>query len=263
MAEAHAGDGTRLYYERTGAGAQVLLVMGLGMNATGWWRTIPVLAERLGLVAFDNRGSGRSDVPEGPYSLEQMADDAMAVLDACGLERAHVYGISLGGIIAQQIALAHPERVDRLVLGATTPGGPRHTRADDDVLRLVGARGTLSAEQAAWASVPINYARRTRERAGQRIAEDIVQRLRYPVTGRGYGAQVEVAMRYAAGDAVRAIAAPTLVVHGEEDVLVPAPNGRLLAELIPGATLSMWPETAHLYPTDEPAADRAVLEFLM
>jgi 3-oxoadipate enol-lactonase len=262
MAEAYAGDGTTLYYERTGAGAPVLLVMGLGMNATGWWRTIPVLAERLEVVAFDNRGAGRSDVPDGPYSVELMADDALAVLDACGIDRAHVYGISLGGFIAQQIALRHPERVDRLVLGATTPGGPRHTPAGEDVLRLVRARGALTAEQAAWASVPINYARRTREGAGQRIAEDIVQRLRFPVTGRGYTAQVEVAMRYAAGDAVRAIRAPTLVLHGDEDVLVPPQNGRLLAELIPGATLSIWPETAHLYPTDKPATDRAVLDFL-
>ena len=127
MAHAVTADGTKLHYERTGAGAPVLLVMGLGMNATGWWRTIPVLAERHTVVAFDNRGSGRSDVPDGPYSTELLADDAIAVLDAAGIERAHVYGISLGGMVAQQIALRHPERVDRLVLGATTAGrrGPR------------------------------------------------------------------------------------------------------------------------------------------
>src|SRR5689334_15115760 len=126
MAQAEATDGTRLYYERTGAGAPVLLVMGLGMNATGWWRTIPVLAQGLEVIAFDNRGSGRSDVPEGPYSADQMADDAMAVLDDAGVARAHVYGISLGGMIAQQIVARYPERVDRLVLGATTPGGSEH-----------------------------------------------------------------------------------------------------------------------------------------
>src|SRR4051794_31375343 len=104
-----ATDGTELYCERTGAGAPVLLVMGLGMNATGWWRTIPVLAERLEVVAFDNRGSGRSDLPDGPYTMEQLADDAVAVLDGCGIGRAHVYGISLGGMIAQTLALRHPD----------------------------------------------------------------------------------------------------------------------------------------------------------
>jgi len=259
---ASAGDGANLYYERTGAGAPVLLVMGLGMNATGWWRTIPVLAQRLEVIAFDNRGSGRSDVTDGPYTMEQLADDAVAVLDACGIDRAHVYGISLGGMIAQQVALRHPERVDRLVLGATTPGGPRHVKAADDVLRLVGARGTLTAEQAAWASVPINYSRRTREQHGQRIAEDVARRLEYPITGRGYDAQLPAAMGFRLGDGASAIAATTLVVHGDEDVLVPPENGRLLAELIPGATLRTLPDAAHIYPTDEPAADREVLEFL-
>jgi 3-oxoadipate enol-lactonase len=262
MAEARAADGTKLYYERTGAGAPVLLVMGLGMNATGWWRTIPVLAERLEVIAFDNRGSGRSDVPDGRFTADLMADDAMAVLDAAGVGRAHVYGISLGGMIAQQIALRHPQRVDRLVLGATTPGGREHVRSDDEVLRLVGARGMFTAEVAVWASVPINYARRTREHAGQRIADDIVRRLRYPITGRGYEAQLEVAMTFALGDRARQFAAPTLIVHGEEDVLVRPENGALLAELIPGATLRTWPGAAHLYPTDEPAADRAILDFL-
>ena len=262
MAEAKAADGTKLYYERTGAGAPVLLVMGLGMNATGWWRTIPVLAEGLEVIAFDNRGAGRSDVPDGPYTADLMADDAMAVLDAAGIEKAHVYGISLGGMIAQDIVVRHPDRVDRLVLGATTPGGPEHVAADAEVLKLISARGMFTAEQAAWVSVPINYARRTREQAGQRIAEDIQRRLRYPITGKGYGGQLEVAMSWALGTGATAIAAPTLVVHGDEDVLVPPENGRLLADLIPGATLRLWPGAAHLYPTDEPAADRAILEFL-
>ena len=260
MATAVTADGTQLHYERTGAGAPVLLVMGLGMNATGWWRTIPVLAERLTVVAFDNRGAGRSAVPDGPYSTELLADDAMAVLDAAGIDRAHVYGISLGGMVAQQIALRHPDRVDRLVLGATTAGGEDHVAADEDVLRLVGARGTLTAEQAVWGSVPINYAQRTRANDGQRIAEDVAQRLRFPITGPGYGAQLAAAMNHATDPA--AIAVPTLVVHGEEDVLIPPENGRRLAERIPGAKLSLWPETAHLYPTDEPAADLAILDFL-
>ena len=101
-----------IHYESTGAGAPVLLVMGLGMSATGWWRTVPVLASAgMRVITFDNRGVGRSGRPSGPYTTAMLADDAVAVLDAASLERAHVYGISLGGMIAQEIALRHPRRV--------------------------------------------------------------------------------------------------------------------------------------------------------
>src|SRR3954466_3309516 len=154
-------DGVRLHWEQDGSGDPVLLVMGLGMNATGWWRTVPVLAESFQAIAFDNPGVGRSGRPPGPYSVAGMADDAVAVLDAAGAERAHVYGISLGGMIAQEIALRHPDRVDALVLGATTPGGARAVAADDDTLAFFRRRGEMPAEEAVWASVPYNYARRT------------------------------------------------------------------------------------------------------
>src|SRR3954451_7644807 len=149
-----ARDDTEIYWESTGAGAPVLLVMGLGMNATGWWRTVPVLAESFTVIAFDNRGVGRSARPPGPYTVAGMADDAVAVLDAAGAERAHVYGISLGGMIAQEIALRHPERVGCLVLGATTPGGSRAVAADEDTLAFFNRRGEMPAEEAVWASVP-------------------------------------------------------------------------------------------------------------
>jgi 3-oxoadipate enol-lactonase len=252
----------RLHYERSGTGPAVLLVMGLGMNATGWWRTVPVLAERLEVIAFDNRGVGRSDRPEAPYTVGGMADDCAAVLDAAGVEHAHVYGLSLGGMIAQELALGHPARVDRLVLGATTPGGERGVPADEVTLGFFARRAGMTAEEAVWASVPYNYGRRTRaERAGL-IGEDIVQRLRYPIEQAPYRAQLEAAMGHDAGDRLAQIRAETLVVHGEDDRMVPVANAHLLAGEIPGARADVWPEAGHLYTTDEPEADRRVLAFL-
>jgi len=258
-----------LFYEdtksRQDTGAEqapVLLVMGLGMAATGWWRTVPVLSERFRVLSFDNRGAGRSDKPPGPYTVAQLADDAVAVLDAAGLGRAHVYGVSLGGMIAQEIALRHPARVDRLILAATTAGGRAAVPASEDVQRLVAARATMSAEQAVWASVPINYAPRTRRDGGDRIAADIVQRLRYPIDGRCYGAQLAAAQGHDAADRLAALSARTLVVHGDEDVLIPPGNGHRLARLVPGAELHTWVEAAHLYFTDEPAADEAIRDWL-
>ncbi len=237
--------------------------MGLGMNATGWWRTVPVLADAgLRVLAFDNRGVGRSDRPSGPYSVAMMADDAIAVLDAAGVQRSHVYGISLGGMIAQEVALRHPDRVARLVLGATTPGGAQSVAAPEVTLGFFARRGEMSAEEAVWASVPYNYAPRTRAQAGDRIALDIQQRLRFPIEPEPYKAQLAAAMGHDVSGRLSEIAVPTLVVHGRQDVMVPPANGQRLAELIAGAELLEFAHAAHLYPTDEPAVDRAVAAFL-
>jgi 3-oxoadipate enol-lactonase len=261
MAFAQSG-AVRLHWESTGEGAPVLLVMGLGMTATGWWRTVPVLAESFRAIAFDNRGVGRSDRPEGPYSVPQMADDAVAVLDAAGEERAQVYGISLGGMIAQEVALRHPDRVAGLVLGATTPGGERAEHASEATVAFFRRRGEMPAEEAVWASVPYNYGPETRRSRAGLIGEDVERRLRYPVEPEPYEAQLEAALSHDALDRLGAVAAPTLAVHGEEDRMVPVGNGRILAEAIPGAELAVWPGAGHLYPTDEPRADRGVAEFL-
>jgi 3-oxoadipate enol-lactonase len=250
----------KLHWEDTGgSGPPVLLIMGLGMNATGWWRTIPALAE-FRVLSFDNRGVGRSERVPGPYTVAEMADDAVSVLDAAVIEAAHVYGISLGGMIAQEVALRHPSRVRSLVLGATTRGGQAHVAASEDVVAFVRLRAQMTAEHAVWASVPINYASRTRTEGGDRIAEDIAQRLRFPVEAEYYTAQLAAANGHDAR--VDDIRAPTLVVHGEEDVLIPPANGERLAADIPGAELFMWPGAAHLYFTDEPEVDRHVAAWL-
>jgi 3-oxoadipate enol-lactonase len=252
----------KLYVEDTGGdGPPVLLIMGLGMTATGWWRTVPVLVEAgLRVIAFDNRGVGRSQRLPGPYTAAEMAADAVSVLDAAGVDAAHVYGISLGGMIAQEVALRYPDRVRALVLGATTAGGADFVPADEAVNALVRLRAQMTAEHAVWASVPINYAPRTRRERGELIAQDIVERLRFPIEPEYYSAQLAAAQAHDAG--VAGIRAPTLVVHGEEDVLIPPANGERLAAAIPGAQLALWPDAAHLYFTDEPEADRGVAEFL-
>jgi len=255
-------EGVELHWDSTGAGAPVLLVMGLGMTATGWWRTIPVLAEGLQVISFDNRGVGRSGRPPGPYSVPMMADDAVAVMDAAGVDRAHVYGISLGGMIAQELALRHPDRVGSLVLGATTPGGPNAVAADDDTLAFFRRRAEMPAEEAVWASVPYNYGARTRAEHAQRIGEDVVQRLRYPIEPVPYTAQLEAALGHDASDRLGSIDKPTLVLHGDDDRMVMPANADQIADAIPRAELRMLTGAGHLYPTDDPEADRYVLRFL-
>jgi 3-oxoadipate enol-lactonase len=252
-----------LYYESRGRGPAVLLVMGLGMTLTAWWRTVPVLAGSFRVLAFDNRGVGRSDPAPLPYTVAQMADDAVAVLDAAGEDAAHVYGISLGGMIAQEVALRHPERVRALVLGATTPGGSRATAPEDSALGFFARAAAMGTEETAWASVPLIYAERTRRRHADRIADDIARRVRFPVDSRAYGRQVAAAVAHSTSARLRHITAPTLVVHGEEDAIVPPGNARVLADAIPDARLRLLPRAGHLYVTDDPRADRDVARFLL
>jgi pimeloyl-ACP methyl ester carboxylesterase len=166
-------------------------------------------------------------------------------------------------MIAQELALRHPGRLRSLVLGATTPGGSRAVGAAPEVLAFFERRASMPAEEAVWASVPYNYGPATRASHAGRIGEDIAQRLRYPIEPEPYVAQLGAALGHDAHDRLGAIAAPTLVVHGEADVMVAPGNAPLLADAIPGARLSLWPGAGHLYPTDEPRADAAVAEFLL
>ena len=167
-----SSDGARIHYEVHGTGDPVLLIMGLGSNAYGWHRTIPWLDERYQAIAFDNRGTGRSDVPEGAYTIAQMADDAAAVLDATGHDRAHVIGASLGGMIAQRLAIAHPRRLRSLVLVCTTPGGRHAMRASREVTEALVQTGedpSTACRRNAW----FLYGEDTRTNHPERIEEDV------------------------------------------------------------------------------------------
>jgi pimeloyl-ACP methyl ester carboxylesterase len=253
---------THLHWESTGAGEPVLLIMGLGLSGGAWWRTVPVLARRLRVITFDNRGVGRSRAFSYAYTTAAMADDAAIVLDAAGVERAHVYGLSLGGMVAQALALRHPERVRSLVLGATSPGGPRAVRPAPEVAAFFARRLRMAPEEAAWESIPINYGERCRAEHFERIEEDVAQRLSHPFSERAYRAQLFAAAWHNAYGSLPRIAAPTLVVHGAQDRVIPVDNARLLAGGIPGARLRVLEHAGHLYPTEEPEADRAIARFL-
>jgi pimeloyl-ACP methyl ester carboxylesterase len=258
----------RIYYESQGDGLPVLLINGQGMTLDSAWRTIEVLERSFRVLAFDNRDTGRSSFSPLPYSVMQMADDAIAVLDAAEEERAHVYGISLGGIVALDLALRYPDRVCALVLGATTAGGPTAIPADPQALTFFARVGAMAAEEAEWAAVPYTYGVRTRRLYGQRIAEDIARRLdsrpdNLPLATLAYMHQVAVAATHNRMLSVGNIKAPTLVVHGEDDATMSPENARIMADAIPGAELQMWPGAGHYYVTDEPRADEEIVRFLL
>ncbi len=251
-----------LHWERTGSGAPVLLIMGLGLSGGAWWRTVPVLARRLEVITFDNRGVGRSRALIHAYTTEVMADDAASVLDAAGVDRVHVYGISLGGMVAQQLALRHPERVRSLILGATHAGWRHARHPDPDVLAFLRQRMWMRHEEAVRISLPFNYSDRCRAEHPERIAEDVAQRLAHRFSTQAYRAQLWAAALHDCYHRLDRIEAPTLVVHGSHDRMIPIDNGRMIAARIPGAQLVELEGTGHLYPTETPHVDEEISAFM-
>jgi 3-oxoadipate enol-lactonase len=252
-----------LYYESAGSGPAVLLISGQAMTLDAWWRTVPVLSTTFRVLTFDNRDIGRSSHWPWPYLISQMADDAIAVMDDAGVDHAHIYGISLGGMIAQELALRYPERVGALILGATTAGGSETTLARSEPLTFFIRVGAMAPEEAEWAAVPYNYSLRTRRHHGDRIAQDIAKRVAHQTNTLAYLHQVAAAATHSTVGRLVNIEHPTLVVHGDEDLVIPPHNSDILAGAIPHAELKRWPHAGHLYTTDEPQADRYIRRYLV
>lgn len=251
--------GARIYWDEQGKGEPVLLIMGLGYPSYLWHRTRPALNERYRTIALDNRGSGQSDAPPGPYSIALMASDAAAALDAAEAETAHVFGLSMGGMVAQEFALQYPARVRSLILGCTAPGGPNAVRAEKHVTEILMARN-MTPEEAARAMRPYIYDPAT---PLDRVEEDLALRRQWFPRPEAYMAQLQGIFAWEAYDRLPGISAPTLVIHGETDQLVPVGNGKVIAARIPGAKLVTLPRASHIFITDQPEASlKAIMDFL-
>jgi 3-oxoadipate enol-lactonase len=250
--------GVRISYERVGDGPPVLLMQGLGYGRWGWDPVVAPLAERFSVLRYDNRGIGESDVPPGPYTARQLAEDGVAVLDAEGVERAHVVGTSLGGMAAQELAATFPERVDRLVLACTTPGGADAVPIPARTLALIAEAPQLAPEVALRRFVENALA----PSVGDGLVDEIYAlRLANPPDPVGWQAQAAAGVTFD-GSALR-IGAPTLIVHGTKDAVVDVGNAQLLAERIPGARVELFEGCGHLFFWEQPERfARVVKEFL-
>lgn len=255
-----ANQGVKIYWDEQGQGEPVLLIMGLGYTAHMWHRTRPRLAEHFRTIAVDNRGVGRSDAPAGPYPIPLMALDAAAVLDAAEAESAHVFGVSMGGMIAQEFALQFPKRVRSLILACTGAGGPTAVRAEPEAAQMLKARARMAPDEALEAAVPFIYDLQTPR---ELIEEDLAIRRPWLPRPEPYLAQLQGILAWEGYSRLPEIDVPILVIHGENDRLVPAGNGRIIADRIPGSKLVLIPHASHLFMTDQPQiAHEAILNFL-
>ena len=251
--------GVRIAYDVRGGGEPLLLIHGLGYARWGWEPVLDALAERFCVIQFDNRGVGASDAPPGPYTVVQLADDAAAVLDDARIDRAHVVGTSLGGMVAQELALRAPERVDRLVLACTTPGVAGHPMPAQTV-RLLLEAPLLPAAERLRRLVENALA----EPADPELVERILaHRLAAPPDPVAWQAQAAAGATFDGLQRIGGIEAPTLVLQGTADVVVDPRNASLLATRIPGARVTLFEGTGHLFFWEEPERFvQVVSEFL-
>lgn len=272
MRYAYAGDGTRLAYEVTGGGPDapaVLLVMGLAFRGVVWGETREVLAAAgYRTITMDNRGAGESEPATADFSTSTMADDAVAVLREERIARAHVVGVSLGGMIAQELVLRHPARVGALVLQSTTAGRPRyHYIAPALGLRsasLLRARVAARPERRQRTELRVLTTRRYARRADLADPRNraLLDAMEHGITLSGYLGQVAAATSHRAWRRLRHIRAPTLVQHGSRDGIIRAAAGRAIAARIPGAVLHVYPRAGHALAVQRPESIGEVLAFL-
>jgi pimeloyl-ACP methyl ester carboxylesterase len=239
-------DGARIAYEETGDGEPLLFIHGLGYDRHGWGPLPSLLAEDFRVVLVDNRGVGESEATEGPYTVAQLAGDAVAVLDHAGIESAHVFGVSLGGFIAQELALSHRSRVRKLVLCSTSPGG---SNAHPMPARGVDAfRSFPTLEREAGLRLMAENSlgdHGVRERP-ELIEEIYAYRLHRSPPIASWQAQLAAAVAFDAYERISQIDTPALVIHALADTVIDSRNGGLLAQRIPGARLELIPDRGHL-----------------
>ena len=242
-----------LDYERSGAGPPLLLIMGMSGTSLHWGEPfLSLLRSDFDVIAYDHRGVGASTPLDGPVTIRQMADDAAGLLGALEIDSAHVLGISMGGMIAQELAIGHAERVRTLTLGCTYCGGEGSALASEIVMRkLAAAMASGDRERALRAGWEMNVssAMAANDQAYARFREIGMQRaVAVPVIIE----QLQACAAHDANARLAQLAMPTLVVHGTEDQLLPVQNGRLIASRIPAARLEIFDGVGHLFFWERP-----------
>lgn len=250
-----------LFVAERGDGDALLLIEGLGQSMWAWREQVPVFAERFRTIVYDTRGTGRSAVPSDPYGIDELAEDAADVLDG---RKAHVVALSMGGYVALTLALARPELVRSLVLVGTGAGGPDRVPRQQWVRDEYAAAVGLPYEEYGRRTMPLTFSRGWTDRNADRFEEILSARGEHPTPDETLDAHITACYGYyARGCHVERIDVPALVVHGDEDLIVPVDNGRMLASRLPGARYVELPGVGHNVPLEVPDAFNAlVLEFL-
>ncbi len=245
MPYAHIHD-VNLHYDMQGRGQPLLFINGLGQPSIAWDPALlHDMAQSYQVITFDNRGTGLSDKPDEPYSIAMFAADAIALLDLLNIPRAHMFGVSMGGMIAQELGAHYQPRVASLILGCTTPGGRNAVAAPPESMKLLEGRAGMTPEEAGRAAWKLSFSDEY-VRTHQADLEEHLQRGLTHVTPRfAYERHLQATMTLRVFKHLKEITAPTLVVTGRDDILIPSANSEIIAREIPGAELKIFDNAGH------------------
>jgi 3-oxoadipate enol-lactonase len=247
-------DGVKINYTVQGSGEPLLMIMGLGSSSAVWNPAlVDELARSFRTITYDNRGTGLSDKPRTPYSLEMFAGDAVAILDALAIDSAHVFGVSMGGMIAQELALRHAPRLHTLTLGCTTCGGKNAVPPPPESVKLLTApRDGISEEDLIRRGWPLAYTPSYIQNNRADLEATIPRILAHPTPAYAYKIHLDATYKLKTFDRLPEIKTPTMVVTGARDVLIPAGNSEVIAARIPGAKLHIIPDAGHSFFNEVP-----------
>lgn len=256
-----------LYYEIHGSGDPLVLINGLGYDLWMWHRMVPGLAEHFQVLTFDNRGVGQSDKPAGPYSAQMLAGDLAGLMETLGIKEAAVMGHSMGGFVAQALALSRPDLVSKLILSATNFGGPNHIPITQEAMAILMDTQSDPVERLRR-GIAVSCAPGFAEANSELIQGWIAHRIEAPLDPAAYQAQLAVGLALLTPEAcferrLKEVQAPTLILFGEHDKVVPSGNAELLTREIGDSTIKILSAAGHFFPLEVPeAANAAIVDFL-
>ena len=241
-------NGIEIYYEITGSGPPLTLIMGLACSARQWEWMVPVLAESFQVITFDNRGVGRTSKPDMDYTTDMFAEDTCALLNTLGIVKSHIFGVSVGGMIAQKFALKYPDMVDRLILGCTMPNFTHIPPTPDDS-QILQESQVVPFEEGVEKMMQLFLTEQFFKAEPDQVArlKEVMMIEKKEQGQEPFYRQLGAAMNHTTLNDVKDITVPTLIISGTADRMVPIENARFLAEQIPHSALIEIPGGYHAF----------------
>ena len=245
MPYAHVND-VNLHYDIHGQGQPLLFINGLGQPSIAWDpELLQAMTKTHQVITFDNRGTGLSDKPDEPYTMAMFASDAVGLLDLLNIPRTHVFGVSMGGMIAQELGAHYPQRVASLILGCTTPGGRNAVQAPPESLKALEGRAGMTPEEAGREGWKLSFSEEYIRTHRDQLEANLQRTLAHATPRFAYERHFQATMTLRVFKHLKDIKIPTLVTTGRDDILIPAANSEIIAREIPGAELKIFDNVGH------------------